>query len=319
MVDPISSVSSRPYIGTSYTYSDSVPEQKKANSAAAEASSLYYATTLQSLQPALSAKKEEKSFLTGCIDWVKSLFGWGSPTTAVSEEKNSVSAIKPLGAIPQLPPADKRLAEAVSTLHRELAQQLKESADFEEELQKASSARMDKLVFVHLFKSSLLQRELKQGINLQAYDEIMERQQKNKDLRQATYAVIDEINRRAKTDSVLKWINIGTTGGTIASLALSFAIGGATGGIGVLAVATPLLGIAKGSLTLSQGILKYQNDLETGKLYSLNHESKRNSTVIKDELQTMQMGDEEIASLLKAIRELIDNQSEAERIFRPSK
>lgn len=285
--------------------------------------SIYYQDTLKPAEPKnltadsaslQNGKKEieksltttEKSFFSKAKDWLWSLFSWGqkTPAAVASSEMRGIVGTADDGT-PRLEAPNKQLAQT-----QELVWRLKDIAEFEEEMRQSSSTQLDKLIFLHLVSSSLLQKRLKEEMSIHAQQELMELYKKNKELQKTYYSVLDEINSRAKTNSILHWVNIGATAGIVGSVALAFATGG---GSLVIALGLSLSSLGKGGTMLSEGILKYKNDLETGKLFVITQETKGNSSHIQEELQAMGASGNEISELLKMIREHLENQSNAER------
>lgn len=300
-------------------------------SAEEEAASLYYVTTLKSLKASADApattssaqavtangeKKSEKSFIGRVGDWLWGLLGMKKqqPEETAAADTNNAPAVQPLDRAPQLrtPNASdtSKLSKAVAELNRELVTRLKEISEFEEEMRKASSGQLDKMILVQFVSSSMAQKQLKEQSSVGAQEDLLDLHRKNKVLKQANYNLQQEIVDRARKNSILSWVNMGATVGIVGSLAAGFATGGAGT---VFAFALPLFSLTKGGTTLATGALKYKNDTETGRLVGINQESKTNSTHMNDRLSVMHLNDEDIGTLLKTIRHHLDNQSQATR------
>lgn len=308
------------------------PATQETRAAEEEAASFYYLSTIKSLQAsmdtpttpsstqaatAINEKKTEKSFIGKVSDWLWNLLGFKTtqpPTEPTAEKTAPATSVQPMERIPKLPApnaADSaKLSKAVAELNRELVARLKENTEFEEEMRKATTNQRDKLIMIQLISSSIAQKQLREQSGIDMQDSVLSLHRKNKALKEAHYNLQNEIAERAKTNRILGWIDLGSTIGIFGTLAASFATGGLGGVIGF---ALPLFCFSKGTTTLTTGILKYKNDIETGKLVLINNESKRNSTDISDKLNIMNLNDEEIGALLKTIRHHLDNQSQATR------
>jgi hypothetical protein len=314
------------------------PPGQDRKAAEAEVASLWYVSTLQTMQDmdqntaregtqktaSVESKESEQSFFGKIGNWL-----WGTAESLWNMVKSTVFSTKqeeatgeddkstttPLDHTPKLQTPDmdnkRKLSLLVADLNRELVTRLKEIAEFEEEMRKSNSNKMDKLIFIQLVASSLAQRKLREEGGIEEQESLFELHKKNKDLQKAYYNIQDEINRQKPLDSVLHWVSIGATGGIMASLALTVFTGGVMAG--ALAFALPLSYIAKGAVTATQGILGYKTDIKIGKMTVVNHEIGENSGTIDDKMTDLQMTDQNIAELLKAIRQVIENHGKAER------
>lgn len=304
-----------------------VEERKKKE----EASSLYYVTTMKSLaasqqqndtlQPAVDQVKNEesqKSLLGRAKEWFWNLFGFGKQEPATYPVQEEKSDTVPLSHLFDHTPSlekpgeddDQRLSRAIVELNREMVNRLKDIAEFEEEMRKASSKKLDKLIFVQLVASTQTQRKLKEDSGLLSSQEVFVLHEKNKALQAKYYSLLDEINSRAKTNKVLNWINLGSTVGLMGIAAITFATAGAGA---ILAAGIPFLSLTKGAVSMIEGISRYKSDKLTGEMYLVSRENKYNTADINEEMSTMQSANEDIGALLKEIRHLIDNQGRAER------
>jgi hypothetical protein len=310
------------------------PPGQDRKAAEAEVASLWYVSTLQTMQDmdqkaapkapqktaSVESKESEQSFFSKIGNWLwgtaESLWNFVFPTKqgeTVAEDDKSTTT--PLDHTPKLQTPDmdnkRKLSLLVADLNRELVTRLKEIAEFEEEMRKSNSNKMDKLIFIQLVASSLAQRKLREEGGIEEQESLFELHKKNKDLQKAYYNIQDEINRQKPLDSVLHWVSIGATAGIMGSLALTVFTGGVMAG--ALAFALPLSYLAKGAVTATQGILGYKTDIKIGKMTMVNHEIGENSGTIDDKMTDLQMTDQNIAELLKAIRQVIENHGKAER------
>lgn len=298
---------------------------------AEESTSSYYVTTIQSLaasqqpddvKPALNeikGEKEQKSLLGRAKEWLWSLFGFGKKEPVTETEKTESDELpSPANPLPTHAPqlerpeasGERKLSKAILELNRELVSRMKDISEFEEEMRQATSHQKDKLIFFELVESSLRQRKLREDAGVLHYEDILVNQKKNKELQTKYFNLLDEINARAKTDSVLKWVNVGATVGIVSSIAIAFA----TAGTGALILsAMPFLTIAKGGTSLAQGVLKYKNDLTTGEIFVVGKDTKANTGKVNEHLSDLQISDEEIGQLTKTIIRHLENQSRAER------
>lgn len=313
------------------------PEQDR-TAAEAEVTSLYYVTTLQSMQatstegaptPASAAlaverQPSEKSLLARAGDWMwgAAQAFWNQITSIfqsnTTTEKGQLQAEQPVGVpldhIPKLSPPEveqqRKLTERILELNRELTRSFKEIADFEEELQKSNSHNMDRLVFVHLIASSLEQKKLREegGVNVQ--EETLELHEKNKKLHVALYDLIDEACKHAHAEKVVHWVQIGSHVASLATFAIAaFLLGPAS----ALGVAIPLSSISSGILRLTQDHFQAQVNTATGNITVTKHDMSANGTAIEGKLEDLQGVTQDIGSILKAVRLLIEKQGQAER------
>lgn len=309
-----------------------VPAKEELHAAEEEVASLYYLTTLKSLAAAQDTPQKhtvqatekkaiEKSLLGRAKDWLWGIFGWGQkqPASELESEtiinsENSDSDDLFAGGSPKLQPPEtadhKRLSQSIAELNRELVNRLKDMAEFEEEMRKSSSSKLDKLIFLQLVHSSINQKKLKESSSLITQEELLGLHKKNQNLQKAHFSLVDAITSENKARNVLKWVNVGLTAITVGGSAIAFAVGGP---LGILAVGMPLSLIGKGATMLSDGILKYRNDSKTGELVMIRQDTKANTSNITEKLSEMQICDSDIAALLKMIRQHLDNQSKAER------
>lgn len=330
MIDPIQP--SRP--SNVWATAKGIPQKEELHAAEAEVASLYYQSSISSMAPPQTSqdKKEaakdnndkavSKSLLGRAKDWLWGIFGWGQkqPVAEVagSEKTEEVEYTRDeenlAGGVPRLQAPDtqqrSKLSQSISDLNRELVTRLKDMAEFEEEMKKSSAAKLDKFIFLQLINHSINQKNLKHASSHIAQEDIMHLHKKNQKLQKNHYAILDAINSDNNIRSILKWVNVGLTGLTVAGAAIGFALAGPAG---VIAVGTPLSFLGKGASMLSDGILKYKNDGRTGDLVIIRQQTKTNTDKKKDKLSDMQTADNDIGLLIKKIRHHLDNQAKAER------
>lgn len=318
------------------------PEKRDLKNAEDQVASLYYRDTLSSLSPspdnqeknvaAIDAKNKEieKSFLDRAKDWMWGIFSWGQKLVGwgETEEVDGANAIAKEGSVenqtivsnqknasggtPQLEQPDtqtrKRISQAIADINRELVNRLKDMAEFEKEMEKSNSNQRDKLIFLHLVNSSLTQKKLKEAGSAIAQEELLDLHKRNQTLRKKHYDLIDTISDNEKKLGILNWINVGLTVAGVGSAAVAFAL---SGPFAIFGLGLPLSYLGKGSTMLTDGILRYNNDNRTGELVLVKQETRANSSHQKDKLTHVQVTDEEITKLLKAIRQIMDIQTKA--------
>lgn len=301
-------------------------DTKSNQSAAGVVASLYYQSSISPWQdPSLfassndkeakiEAQQTQKSWFGKTKDWLWNLFGFGTkpPAKAVDSENCTTETI-PLMEGPRLEAPDafenQRMSRAIADINHELVNRLKEIAEFEEELRKSPN-NLDKLLFLQLVNCSLFQKSLKEESSFNTHHLVQSLHKTNKALHEDYYDMLEEIHKRARANKNLHWTNIGLTAGLAGALAITFATGGA---FAIISSGLSLMTLAKGATTMTEGILKYKNDLKTGELFVINQDMKATNKKMNDEINVMQTIDEEIAGLLKTIRHHLENQSRAER------
>lgn len=313
--------------------------EENLHAAEQEAASLYYTTTLQSLaaspehpekkQAAVASEQKavQKSFLGRAKDWLWGIFGWGQKqpvsqadqASGIEPEDGETPTANPserVGAegAPKLQAPDindkKRLSQAIATLNRELVNRLKDMAEFEEEMKKSSSNKLDKFIFLQLIHTSIAQKQLKESGSMLSHEHLLQLHKRNQELQKTYYSHLDAIHSDNKARGVIKWINIGLTAVTVGGTAIAFAIGGPGG---IFAVGLPLSMLGKGVTTMTEGVLKYKTDRKMGDLIMIKHETKANASHKQDKLSEMQISNTDIAALWRLIRRHLDNQTKAER------
>ena len=304
-------------------------EKKEDKNESPEYVSAYYMTTISSMQASAEAADNEvstsiqstfdaqKEQVTSTIKkWGQWLAGLFSVKKENKDAQGNITSTTSLGGAPKLDSQEidnKKLTQAIADLNRDLIYRLKDSNEFEEEMRKGGSKKLDKLIFVHLFDMSMKQKNIKEETSQERQEDLLRKHQENQKIQKDFFTIWDDIKNQAKKSSFLGWINMGSTVG-IAGL---FALGMATSGAAytMVVIALPLLSITQGVTKGAEGIIKYQNDLKSGKLFQLKEQTSENSTTINDYMKVMRGCDEEMAELLKAIRRHLENQSKAERIF----
>lgn len=290
--------------------------------------SLYYQSSIASLAPAnpkstqtilkTESTETKKSILNRAKDWLWGIFGWGKPqpSSKVDNEQSledSADEELLLGG-PKLPEPEfdhqKRLSQAISDLNRDLVNRMKDIAEFEEEMRKPGSHKIDKFLFMNLLQSSIKQKQLSQARSLLAQEDLFDIHKKNKELHKKNFALMDSIQSENFARKILKWINAGLTGFTVGGTALAFATGGP---VLAVSICLPIALLGRSVNMVFEGTLKHKSDLKTGEITVLRQKTKANTSLERDYLNDMQMMDGEIAALLKKIKEILDNQTRAER------
>lgn len=318
------------------------PEKRDLKNAEDQVAALYYRDTQSSCLNATQdqerttvaivtqTKSIEKSFLDRTKDWIWGMFSWGQKLVGwdQAEEVNDTETISkeisiesetigsnkktPSGGIPRLeqPEAQtrQRLSKTIADINRELVNRLKDMAEFEKEMEKSTANKIDKLIFLHLVQSSLTQKKLKEAGSAIAQEELLDLHKKNQHLRKKHYDLIDTISDNEKTLGILNWVNIGLTVAGVGSAAIAFAFGGP---LSIFGLGLPLSYLGRGSTMLTSGILNHNKDKETGELVLVKQETQANNSHQKDKLTLVQVNDEEIAKLLKAIKYVLDMQTKA--------
>ena len=291
------------------------PSSQEMQNAAEQASSVYYGTTLQSMkamedsmapstEPAVEISKveatETRSFWRRTVDWFGNLFGIGSPS-----KKTDNHAVVGTEHVSSEILQNQSLVKAIAELNKELIKQLQDVADFEKEMRESSSAQLDKIILVEVVSSSHFQRELSEGVALDRRLEIIQRRELNNKLQKLYYNLKDEIDQHTKVGSHVRIASIVVTAATVVTFVALFA----TGIGGVFALATPLLGVSKAALMLSQGTIKHIKTGKEGELFIVNHKMKRNSESIQEDLKDAKALDADGSKLIKTIRNHLDESS----------
>lgn len=296
-----------------------------------EVVSLWYLSSIKSLQAVPSnkgggnqainvqANQKEQSRFQKIRAWLRSWFGGGKESeVAAQPEVSSADKNTPAGlpGSPQLQSpefmSNERLSKAIADLNKDLLYRLKDTAEFAEEMRKSNSRAMDHLILFHITSKSMDQKKLKEETGLEAHEHIFYLQKLNKELQQKHYRLLDDIHATSKTNSILHWVNTGTTAGIVGTMAVGFATGG-TGA--VFAIALSALNVLKGGLSGAEGILKYRNDRRTGEMTMVNSEMKSNRNHINDKINfTLPNADQDISNLLKTVRHHLENYSKEARI-----
>lgn len=339
MTNPISPISSTPIQPLSIDFHAKVESRVQEEKKASESLSLYYTSTIISLQPPHQDQSADKitemdatqtrsnksvaATVKDCWDWVLSLFG-AKKTSETVEDKGSNSDVTQNQQIyagqPKLKEPDgidkKKLAQMIAELNEHI-NRIKDMNEFEEEMRKTGSSsksyRMDKIIINQYFAAAMRQKMSKEELGIEQQLGIFRRHQDNKQLQERFFSLWDEIRSRSKMTNILGWVNLGTTIGIAGAFAASFAL---TGPTAVIFFGLPALSLVKGVVSGAEGVMKYKNNLKTGELFAIQEESSEQSHQIKNGIENMRICDEDISQILKTVREQLKNQSDAERIFR---
>lgn len=279
--------------------------------AEAIAASYWYQSSIQPAQPALSATteknaksiaaaaEEKKSVFSQIKDWFYNLIGVANAKNETAETEESTAQPAPQQDIstsinhpPHLTPPENtaaQYAKSVNGLNKELMQRTEDEIERLREIFRTSNFEV--LLQKYYIACAQVQRQIKEQGGIEIQEEVRNRLGANKKLQSTYYSLLEEITERAKTNKNLHWVNLGLTLATVASLALTYATGGAWL---IVQLATPLLGIAKAGTTLSEGVLKHKNDKQTGDLTMVTFQLKRNSSTIQQDLLPELQNDVEI-------------------------
>jgi hypothetical protein len=293
-----------------------------------EVASLYYLSTLQTMkevaQPTFAQtkqivdqtakKKTERGIIQTVKDWLWGCLGFATNEPAEVEPSfQSVENVQPLNNPPSLSIPDhldhKLIDKAIREINEHL-ERLKDTDQFEEEMRKSNSKKLDKLILVRLTSQSLLQRDLKRTDSIRAQQELHHLRKKNEEIQKKTGSISEDLTYGKEIANSLKWINVSLSGSLVLGTALAFFTGGTSA---MIAVAMPLAAVLKGGTTLTDGIVKFNNGKKEGELSLYRENSRANTAIMHDELEVMQVRDDEIASVLKSLRKILKDQSENER------
>jgi hypothetical protein len=164
------------------------------------------------------------------------------------------------------------------------------------------------LLYIACMKSQQSNRE--EGTKL-SLNNIQMRQETNKMLMGEYFKANDEKLSRSQTNEVLSWVSWGLWGALAVAGAASIALTIATGGAAaptVLVVANAALALGSGSVTITQGVLNYQNDKSTGEMKGIEAERYVNSQKIREEIDQMKQSAQVIAESWEALIEVLSNQ-----------
>lgn len=332
MIDPISS-RSIPLEWPEFVPLEKAEPQNHVPGADAEVASLYYQSSIQSLNPTVNtasvdkakdiapATQPNKSFWGKVKDWFANLLGIAkmeAPAPEIDDKQNPTNPTNAAPSInhpPQLEPpeaSDQKYAKSVNELNREMITRCEEEIDkLREDFRNASSQKMEVLIHWKFIELSLNQRDLKEQSSIGIQKDALRYQEKNKVLQQKYFSIVDEVQSRAKTNKVLHWVNIGQTAAYVGFFAVIFATGGTA-----LPYALPFLSIAKGGTSLAEGVLKYKNDLASGELFAVNQDIKANSKKVKSELlPAIQTINEDWSAIFKALRHQLKTQHQTAQLF----
>lgn len=310
-------------------------KKAETTSAEAEIASLYYQSSIQSLNPtfAASTAKEAKT-VNAAVEQPKSLWGqftdWFSNLIGISKkvekapetsQNSTVDSNITINRPPQLEPpkeAEQKYAQSMASLNKEIIKRCEEEIEkLQEEFRTASSQKLEVLINWKFVQFALNQRDLKEQSGLQIQHELMETQKENSKLQKNYYSLLQDVQENVKTNKILRWVSIGQTVGYVGLIAVAFATGGASA---LISVAIPMLGLTKGATTLAQGVLQFKNDKKTGDMFMINQDVKDNtSTIQNDHIPSLQLISDDIGKLFKTLRKQIENQQKASELFTRSK
>jgi len=141
-------------------------------------------------------------------------------------------------------------------------------------------------------------------------DTVQLRQETNKQIMKDYFDKLDETIGRSKVNEILDWVNWAVWGGLAAAGVASIAATVVTGGAAlptVLLVANAALGIGSGSVSITQGVLNYQNALANGEMIEMETERYVNSTKIREGMDEMKQSMEEVARTWTQLSEVLEN------------
>jgi hypothetical protein len=250
----------------------------------------------------LANKSEPAAF--SLWSWIKSFFTTAEKTAAdaeIKEEEESQQEAKPADLpahlfFPHLAPlvdSKKEMEESFRELVGEINQREKDRAEKSKEL----AGQYHSLH--HLNNALLVQREIRSNETLLSHDEIKHLHGRNKKIRKEYYDLTEEIEKHRKTESTLKWVNVGQTVGLIGIIALSFATGGAGG---VLLGAQSALAISIGATEITKGFISKLANEKSADLIMANHSIKNHTDKVSRQLNTMSLSTTNLFDLWKIMR-----------------
>ncbi len=257
---------------------------------------------------------QEKSFWGKIKGWFSNLLGIADTKATTPDHDESQKTLNPANAKaginqpPQLEApdeAEQKYIASVNELNRAMIERCEDEIDkLRDDLNKASPHQLEVLIHWKFVELSLAQRDLKEQSSISLQQDVLALQKKNKGLQENYYSILEEIQARAKTNKILRWINVGQTAGYVGIIAITFATGGAGA---ILGLALPMLAVTKGGTSLAEGVLKYKNDLKTGDLFVVNEDIKTNNKKTKgDLLPAMQTINDDISTIFKALKHQLD-------------
>jgi hypothetical protein len=234
---------------------------------------------------------------------------------------------RPFSSTPQLASPDqtnlkKYYAAMVKDMNRmrEIAG-TEDSADGEMTL--SSMTRVEALDRMALIQAIKDNNVIKSQIELDAQVAAAEKNKENKALNQELINVTEEIQKAAKTQKILKWIDIAFTAGMAAvtsAMVIAVVATVASGGTALAAIAavTPFLApiacalaIAKGISMITKAAYDYKSGKATAQLIGIRHERDTNNFKINDELSIGKEMDTGKMQHWKTLRQILDRITEA--------
>ncbi len=180
----------------------------------------------------------------------------------------------------------------------------KASSSSEAETQDRNQSEID--LFKLLIACMKTQVENRQDHTALKFEHVQSLQAANKLKMKEYFDVKDELISRSNTNEVLGWVNYALWGGLavagVASIALTIATAGAALPT-VLIVINAALAVGSGSMTITQGILSYNNDQSKAQLQEIETQRYINSEKIQE--STMEFGKDHDA-IVKLYKMLLD-------------
>lgn len=199
-------------------------------------------------------------------------------------------------------------ASAFTKAFREIEQQLMPKV-LEKDDSENANLRENTLLLLYIACMKTHQSNRKEGTSL-TYDTVQKKQETNKQLMTEYFDKLDETISRNKTNEVLDLVSWAVWGGIVAAGVASIAVTVATGGAAlptVLIVVNAALGFGSGSVAITQGVLNYQNDLDSGKMLVMETDRYINSEKIREGMDEMKQSMDEIARTWEQLSEVLEN------------
>ncbi len=196
------------------------------------------------------------------------------------------------------------LAKAAYEIEQHLMPKVAEKEDADDTTLKENALL---LFYIDCMKAHRSNRE--EGSTL-TFDTVQKRQETNKQIMKDYFDKLDETIGRNKANDVLDWVSWAIWGGLAAAGVASIAATVVSGGAAlptVLLVANAALGIGSGSVSITQGVLNYQNSLDKGEMVEMETKRYLNSTKIREGMDEMKQSMEEIARSWTQLSEVLEN------------
>lgn len=300
----------------------------------------YYQSSIASLATDTSTattttiETKKKSFWG---DWFSTIYNWfnvsvlGKSPSVNETDTTSVNGTSPLSTTPQLAEPyrssrDKH-AEHVLELQRRLAKDLENLRSDEDDLQNMSTRSFDAFLQKAFLSAFMQQTDLKRQMSTDEGKSMLEIHSEKRELHKKQFAIEDDLVSKTKTSKYLHWVNVATNIGiTIGIIGLTVMsmlnppaggiLAGAFNGLMTgLGITQPVLFIAKGVNSGGQVYINYQTEKLSSKMFSITQESKKMDNIISEKSTNLQDLEEEIAQMLKTVRQLLENHNEATRAF----